>query len=87
MDARTTGPPREQDRRSEEFAEVAESLLIGIVALAGLVVVVAMNLHGKSRVFEDADIHGPERPLETVTNVDLPAPQFNRRDPNHRRGK
>lgn len=65
---------------------MAESLLIGVVALAGLVVVVAMNLHGKARAFEDAEIHGPERSLDAATNVDLPSPQFNRRDPTNRRG-
>ena len=86
MDACTTGPPREQIERVEEFAEVAQSLLIGVVALAGLIVVVAMNLLGKARAFEDTENHGPERSLDAATNVDLPSPQFNRRDPTNRRG-
>jgi hypothetical protein len=66
---------------------VAESLLIGVVALAGLVIVVAMNAQSKARAFEhrDADPAG-HRPPEAVTSIDLPPPQFNRRDPD-RRGK
>ena len=66
---------------------MAESLLIGVAAVAGLVVVVAMNLHGKARAFEDAEIRGRERSPETATSVELPTPHFNRRDPTNRRGK
>ncbi len=65
---------------------MAEALFIGIAALAGLVVLVAMNAQGKSRAFEDAEVRGPERKPETATSVELPTPQFNRRDPHQRRG-
>lgn len=66
---------------------MAESLLIALAAGVGLVVVFAMNLHGKARAFESAEIQGGERRPEAVTDVELPSPQFNRRDPNNRRGK
>ena len=68
----------------EEFAEVAE-LLIVVIAVAGLVFVLAMNLHGKARAFEGAEIRGPRHPGEQ-SPVELPAPHFNTRDPD-RRGK
>jgi len=64
---------------------LAESLFIAVIALAGLVFAVGMNLHGKSRAFENAEIRGSER--KPGTSVDLPAPQFNRREPENRRGK
>ena len=66
---------------------MAESLLIGIAAVAGLILVVAVNVHGKARAFQSADIQRPERRPETSTSVDLPTPQFNRREPRDRRGK
>ncbi len=64
---------------------MAESLLIGVAAVAGLVLVVAMNVHGKARVFEDAEIHGPERRPGSGNRVELPSPQFNRRESGDRR--
>ena len=76
-----------RSKESRSSQEVAESLLIAVAAVAGLVVMVAMNLHGKARAFESAEIRGPERRPEAVTDVELPSPQFNRRDPNNRRGK
>ena len=43
---------RNESRSSQQ---VAESLFIGLIALAGLVLVAAMNAHGKAQVFERTD--------------------------------
>jgi hypothetical protein len=40
---------------SRSSQQVAESLFIGVIALAGLVLVAAMNAHGKARAFERTD--------------------------------
>ena len=55
MDARTTGSPREQFEELRSSQQVAESLFIGLIALAGLVLVAAMNAHGKARAYERTD--------------------------------
>jgi hypothetical protein len=63
---------------------MAETLLIAVVVVAACVIVLLMDAHGKSRAYEhgvDPTVH---RSPEAVTNVELPPPHFNDRDPDQR---
>jgi hypothetical protein len=72
-------------KESRRFA-VAETLLIAVVLLAGFVVVFAMDAHGKARAFEHGRIDPADHlPPEAATSVDLPPPNFSRRDQHQRR--
>ena len=58
-------------------------VLIAIAAIAGFVVLLTIDVHGKARAFERG--MDPQLPREAVTNVELPAPHFNDVDPERRR--
>jgi hypothetical protein len=60
---------------------MAETLLIAVLLFAGLVVVLLMDAHGKARAYEHGVDPNDHRPPEAVTNVELPPPHFNERDP------
>jgi hypothetical protein len=63
---------------------MAETLLIAVVVLAGFVIVLLMDAHGKARAYEQGVDPTEHRSPEAVTSVDLPPPHFNRRDPDQR---
>jgi len=66
---------------------MAQTLLIAVVVFAGFVILFAMDAHGKARAFDQGEVDEPaaRRPPEAVTNVELPTPRFNQRDPDYRR--
>jgi hypothetical protein len=63
---------------------MAETLLIAVIALAGLLIVGLLNAHGKARAYEQGADPNARRPPEAVTSVELPPPHFHDRDPEHR---
>jgi hypothetical protein len=63
---------------------MAETLLIAVLFLAGFLIVLLMDAHGKSRAYEHGVDPNAHRPPEAATNVELPPPHFNERDPDQR---
>jgi hypothetical protein len=63
---------------------MAETLLVAVVILAGFAVVLLMDAHGKARAYEHGVDPNARRRPEAVTNVELPPPHFNDRDPDQR---
>jgi hypothetical protein len=63
---------------------MAETLLIAVLFFAGVVIVLLMDAHGKARAYEHGVDPNAHRSPEAVTNVELPPPHFNDRDPNKR---
>lgn len=67
---------------------MAETLLLAAVVVAGFVVMVVLDVHGKARAFGHGDSEPAVRPPEAVTSVEHPPPHFDQRDPHtRRRGK
>ena len=60
---------------------MAEALLVAVLVLAGCVIVLLMDAHGKARAYEHGVDPNARRSPEAVTNVELPPPHFNERDP------
>jgi hypothetical protein len=60
---------------------MAETLLIGVLFFAGVVIVLVMDAHGKARAYEHGVDPNAHRSPEAVTNVELPPPHFNERTP------
>ena len=63
---------------------MVETLLIALLALAGLTIVGLLNAHGKARAYEHGMDPNARRSPEAATSVELPPPHFNDRDPEHR---
>ena len=63
---------------------MAETLLIGVVVLAGFTIVGLLNAHGKARAFEHGVDPNARRSPEAATRVELPPPHFNDREPEQR---
>jgi hypothetical protein len=63
---------------------MAETLLIVVAVLAGFAIVLLMDAQGKARAYEQGADPTERRSPETVTSVELPPPNFNRRDPEQR---
>ena len=60
---------------------MAETLLIAVLFFAGVVIVLLMDAHGKARAYEHGVDPNAHRSPDAVTNVELPPPHFNERDP------
>ena len=63
---------------------MAETLLIAVLFFAGAVIVLVMDAHGKARAYEHGVDPDGRRSPEATTNVELPSPHFNERDPEQR---
>jgi hypothetical protein len=63
---------------------MAETLLVVVLFLAGFAIVLLMDAHGKARGYKHGVDPNAHRSPEAVTNVELPPPHFNDRDPNKR---
>ena len=63
---------------------MAETLLVAVLFLAGFVIVLLMDAHGKARAYEHGVDPNAHRSPEAVTSVELPPPHFNEQDPNKR---
>lgn len=64
---------------------MAETLLMCVVLLVGFVVVFAVDAHGKARAFEHGRVDTlANRPPETLSDIELPPPHFDRGDPDQR---
>ena len=66
---------------------MGEALLVALALVAAFVVIAAASVHGKARAFLSGACDRPARRSAEGTGVELPPPQFNRRDADHRRGK
>jgi hypothetical protein len=61
---------------------MAGTLLVAVLVLAGCVIVLLMDAHGKARAYgHGVDHPGGRRSRDAITNVELPPPHFNKRDP------
>ena len=60
---------------------MAETLLVAVLILAGFAIVLLMDVRGKARAYEHGVDPTARRRHEAVTNVELPPPHFNDRDP------
>ena len=60
---------------------MAEALLVAVLVVVGCVIVLLMDAHGKARAYEHGVDPNARRSPEAVTNVELPPPHFNERDP------
>ena len=63
---------------------MAETLLIAVLFVAGIVIVLLMDAHGKARAYGHGVDPNARRSPEAVTNVELPPPHFNERHPDQR---
>ena len=58
---------------------MAETLLLAVLFVAGAVIVLLMDAHGKARGYKHGVDPNARRSPEAVTNVELPPPHFNER--------